>query len=110
MEETLSIGEVEDDEIIPRIPDFHDTLNYCTKHLFQALNKTERLIKINEWLSANKNRRKILAKAVEVCLRARDEANEASSDNMRRLKESDEKAMQEHLEYLIENNYETYAE
>lgn len=109
MEETLSIGEIEDDEIIPRIPDFQDTINYCNKHLFPALSKTERLIKINEWLSANDKRKRVLAKAVEVCLRARDEANEAASDDMRRLKESDERSMQEHLEYLIENNYESYG-
>jgi predicted acyl esterase len=109
MEEVISIGEIEDDEIIPRIPDFANTMNYCISHLFQEVGKTERIVKINEWLSSNANRRQVLEKAVEVCLRARDEAKLAGTEAMRKLKYADEKSMQEHLEQLIDNNYESYS-
>lgn len=110
MEEDISIGEVEEwDEIVPRIPNFIHTMKYCVTHLFQELDKTERAVKINEWLSSNEIRKQVLEKAVEVCLRARDEAEQASSEAMRRLKYTDERSMQEHLEQLIENNYESYG-
>lgn len=110
MEETFSIGEIENEEIEPRIPDFQDTLNYCVTHLFPDIEKVQREIKINAWLSGNKNRKQILERCVERCLRARDEAASSLSSDLKRMKIADEKATREHIERLIEYDYESYTQ